>query len=43
MDGWPPFRERLWQRNYYERIVRGDDALEGIRRYILANPARWRR
>jgi len=41
--GWPSVRLRLWQRNYYERIVRGDDALDSIRRYILANPARWRR
>jgi len=41
--GWPSFRVRLWQRNYYERIVRDDDALDRIRRYILANPARWRR
>jgi REP element-mobilizing transposase RayT len=40
-DGWPTFDRRLWQRDYYERIVRDDTALERIRAYIAANPARW--
>jgi REP element-mobilizing transposase RayT len=31
----------VWQRNYYEHIVRGDADLDRIRRYIEANPARW--
>jgi REP element-mobilizing transposase RayT len=34
---------RVWQRNYYERIVRNDAALRRIRRYIQTNPARWRK
>jgi len=38
---WPAFRERLWQRNYYEHIVRNDAALDRIRRYIDGNAARW--
>ena len=38
---WPPFRRRLWQRNYYERIVRDDAFLDRVRRYILDNPAQW--
>ncbi len=38
---WPPFRDRLWQRNYYEHVVRNDEALTGIREYIVNNPARW--
>ena len=43
-DGrWPPFVKRLWQRNYYERIVRGEKSLARIREYILTNPARWHR
>jgi putative transposase len=33
---------RLWQRNYHERVVRNGPALDRIRRYIAANPARWR-
>ena len=39
--GWPPFPRRLWQRNFYEHIIRDDDALERARRYISNNPARW--
>jgi putative transposase len=31
----------LWQRNYYEHIIRDDAALEAIREYIIANPAQW--
>lgn len=31
----------VWQRNYYEHIVRTDEALARIRDYILNNPARW--
>jgi len=39
--GWPRFDGRLWQRGYYERVVRDDQALDRIRRYVAANPARW--
>lgn len=31
----------VWQRNYYEHIVRDGDALDRIRQYILNNPAQW--
>lgn len=30
-----------WQRNYYERIIRSERALQAIRRYIRNNPNRW--
>jgi putative transposase len=33
----------VWQRNYYEHIVRDEADLERIRRYIAANPSRWKR
>jgi REP element-mobilizing transposase RayT len=39
--GWLEFRGRLWQRNYYEHIIRDEDALNRIRRYVDDNPARW--
>jgi REP element-mobilizing transposase RayT len=39
--GWPGFRGRLWQRNYYEHIIRNDESLRRIRHYIQDNPARW--
>lgn len=31
----------VWQRNYYERIVRNERELNAIRQYIRHNPARW--
>ena len=39
--GWQPFPRRLWQRSYYEHVVRSERALQRIREYILNNPARW--
>jgi len=42
-SGWPPFRGRLWQRNYYEHIIRNERALNAIRQYIMENPRRWHR
>jgi len=39
--GWPRFPGKLWQRNYYEHIVRDDDELFRVREYIMNNPARW--
>ncbi len=31
----------VWQRNYYEHVIRNDTALHEIRQYILNNPAKW--
>lgn len=31
----------LWQRNYYEHIIRSDESLNAIRAYIADNPAKW--
>lgn len=31
----------VWQRNYYERVVRNDRELQAIREYVLSNPAKW--
>ena len=31
----------FWQRNYYEHIIRDDDELNIIRRYIKDNPLMW--
>ena len=38
---WPPFHGRLWQRNFYEHIVRTDESMKKIRQYILDNPTQW--
>lgn len=39
--GWPSFPGRLWQRNYYERIIRNENELAAIREYIRCNPMQW--
>ena len=31
----------VWQRNYFEHVIRSEDSLKRIRQYILENPARW--
>lgn len=31
----------LWQRNYYEHVIRNDQELNAIRQYILTNPTTW--
>ena len=31
----------IWQRNYYEHVVRGEEDLNQIRQYILENPIKW--
>jgi len=40
-EGWPPFPGRLWQRNYYEHVIRNKNSLNKIREYIINNPMRW--
>jgi len=40
-DNWPPFSGKLWQRNYYEHIIRNEDELNRTKEYIVNNPARW--
>jgi REP element-mobilizing transposase RayT len=31
----------VWQRNYYDRVIRTEKELANIRQYILDNPAKW--
>jgi REP element-mobilizing transposase RayT len=33
--------EAVWQRNYFERVIRNERELDDIRQYIIHNPARW--
>ncbi len=40
-NGWPAFDKKVWQRNYYEHIVRDEVSLARIREYIVMNPLRW--
>jgi putative transposase len=32
----------VWQRNYYEHIIRDDRSLNAIRQYIHSNPQNWK-
>jgi hypothetical protein len=34
-------RAPLWQRNYYEHVIRNEEELRRIREYIQTNPLRW--
>ena len=36
-------RETIWQRGFYDHVIRNRTALDRIRRYIAENPARWSR
>jgi REP element-mobilizing transposase RayT len=31
----------IWQRNYYEQVIRNERDLDQIRSYIVHNPAKW--
>ena len=37
----PPFNKRIWQRNYYEHIIRNNESLKRITAYIQNNPKKW--
>ncbi len=39
--GWQPFDGKLWQRNYYEHIIRNEKSYQTISNYIINNPAKW--
>jgi REP element-mobilizing transposase RayT len=38
---WDGFDGSLWQRSYYDHIIRNSRELEAIRLYIQANPMNW--
>ena len=40
--GWESFNGKLWQRNYYEHIIRNHKSHYVITQYIAANPAQWK-
>ncbi|MGB2694839.1 MAG: transposase [Dehalococcoidia bacterium] len=40
--GWAPFAAHLWQRNYYEHIVRNEGEMNRIRCYVEDNPRNWK-
>ena len=40
-QGWKRFDGKLWQRNYWEHIIRDDGSYSRIAAYILQNPSKW--
>jgi REP element-mobilizing transposase RayT len=38
---WRRFDGKLWQRNYYDHIIRNDHAFQKISHYIINNPLKW--
>jgi REP element-mobilizing transposase RayT len=34
--------ERIWQKNYYEHVIRNEASLNRIREYIMSNPLNWK-
>lgn len=32
---------KIWQRNYYEHIIRNEQSYQNISNYIINNPAKW--
>ncbi len=40
-NNWPRFNKKLWQRNYYEHIIRDENSYFGIAEYTQTNPMKW--
>ena len=34
----PPFHEKIWQKGYYERVLRSEEEVYQVRKYIQENP-----
>lgn len=41
-NNWKRFDGKLWQRNYWEHIIRNDGSFERISKYIKSNPQNWK-
>jgi REP element-mobilizing transposase RayT len=39
---WKRFNKRLWQRNYWEHIIRDEQSFDRISVYIADNPKNWK-
>lgn len=41
LNNWQPFHRKLWQRSYYEHIIRDEKDYLKIAEYIENNPLNW--
>ena len=39
-DGWPPYYKKIWQRSFYDHVIRNDVDLHILRDYIQNNPTK---
>ncbi|MCB2209858.1 transposase [bacterium] len=39
--GWQPYKKMLWQRSFYEHVIRNERDHQAIVDYIAANPLNW--
>jgi len=39
LQKWPPVK--IWQRGYYDRVIRNERELHKTQRYIAENPQNW--
>ena len=40
-NNWQRFNGKLWQRNYWEHIIRNENGYQNISNYIINNPLKW--
>ena len=38
---WEPFQAKLWQRNYFDRIISNKKEMNYLKKYIKENPEKW--
>jgi REP element-mobilizing transposase RayT len=38
---WQPFPGKLWQTSFYDHVIRREESLDKIRRFVTTNPLRW--
>ena len=41
INHWPPFEGKLWQKDFYDHIIRNIKELKEMREYIINNPLTW--
>ncbi len=39
--GWQRFSNKLWERSFHDHVIRNDDALRSVRKYISENVLKW--
>ena len=37
----PRFNNQIWQRSFYDHIIRKNESLNKIKEYIIINPKEW--